>query len=121
GGYFDATAASVSTTATAGDGTDDSVVLAFVVAADASTCEPSWGAAYSLGDAAAELDLDRRIDNMRRDGAHVAVSFGGALNTELAVACTTTRELTDAYATVIDRYRVSTIDLDLENQNLSDT
>ena len=121
GGYFDATAASVSTTATVGDGTDDSVVLAFVVASVACTCEPSWGAAYSLSDAAAELDLDRRIDNMRRDGAHVAVSFGGALNTELAVACTSTNALADAYAEVIDRYRVSTIDLDLENQNLADS
>ncbi|MES2867827.1 carbohydrate-binding protein [Microbacterium profundi] len=121
GGYFDATAASVSTAATTGDGTDDSVVLAFVVAAAADTCEPSWGAAYSLSDAAGELDLDRRIDNMRRDGAHVAVSFGGALNTELAVACTTTSALTEAYEAVIDRYRVSTIDVDLENRNLSDT
>ncbi|KDA04876.1 glycosyl hydrolase family 18 [Microbacterium sp. CH12i] len=120
GGYFDVTAASVSTTPTVGDGTDDTVVLAFVVAAAADQCEPSWGAAYSLADAGTELDLDRRVDNMRRDGAHVAVSFGGALNTELGVACSTTSELADAYRAVIDRYRVSTIDLDLENESLAD-
>lgn len=121
GGYFDVTAAPVSTTATLGDDTDDTVVLAFVVAAAADKCEPSWGAAYTLADAGADLDLDRRIDTMRRDGAHVAVSFGGALNTELAVACASVSELAHAYEAVIDRYQVSTIDLDLEGTNLSDS
>ncbi|GAB3600234.1 chitinase [Microbacterium tumbae] len=121
GGYFDVTAASVSTTATAGDGSDDTVVLAFVVAASSTSCEPSWGASYTLTEAGSELDLDRRVDSMRRDGAHVAVSFGGALNTELAAACATADDLENAYRSVVDRYEVSTIDLDLEGPNLSDT
>lgn len=121
GGYFDVTAADVSTTATTGDGTDDTVVLAFVVAASASECTPSWGGYYSLAEAGSTLDLDRRIDGMRRDGAHVAVSFGGALNTELASACSSVSDLAQAYSTVIDRYSLTTIDLDIENSDLADT
>lgn len=117
GGYFDVTAAPSSTTPS---GTD-TVVLAFVVAAKSDSCTPSWGAAYSLADAGRSLDLDRRIDRMRRDGAHVAVSFGGAQNTELASACTNVDELEKAYSSVIDRYGIATIDLDLEHSNLSDT
>lgn len=121
GGYFDVTAADVSVTPTAGDGTDDTVVLAFVVAAAATECSPSWGGYYSMTDAGRALDLDRRIDAMRRDGAHVALSFGGALNTELASACSTVAALEDAYSSVLDRYGIATIDLDLENSNLADS
>jgi len=50
----------------------------------------------------------------------VAVSFGGALNTELAGACSTVPDLHRAYSAVLDRYNITTIDLDLENSNLSD-
>lgn len=118
GGYFDVTAARVSDMP---DVTAPStVVLAFVVAAAPDACEPSWGTYYSLDGASTELDLDRRIARIRQEGAEVAVSFGGALNTELASACTSRRDLADAYGEVIDRYDLSTIDLDIENTNLAD-
>lgn len=119
GGYFDVTAAHVSAAPTS-DGVGDGVVLAFVVAESADSCKPSWGGAYSLTEAGRTLDLDRRIDRMRRDGAHVAVSFGGALNTELGGACRSVGDLRSAYASVLDRYSIDTIDLDLENRNLAD-
>jgi len=118
GGYFDVTAADVSMSPTVGDGNDDTIVLGFIVASSATRCAPSWGTFYSLSEAGAKLDLDRRIDGMRRDGAHVAVSFGGALNQELAVACDTTSSLMQAYSRVIDRYSITTIDLDLEGEGL---
>lgn len=121
GGYFDVTAAHVTASATIGDGTDGAVVLAFVVAAASDRCEPSWGSFYSLSEAGRELDLDRRVDTMRRDGAHVVVSFGGALNTELASACATVPELQAAYREVLERYNVATIDLDIEGPALADT
>lgn len=121
GGYFDVTAADVKASATAGDGSDDTVVLSFIVAASATECTPSWGTHYSMSEAGAQLDLDRRVDGMRRDGAHVAVSFGGALNTELAVACRSVDDLANAYSSVIERYSITTIDLDLEGAGLSDT
>lgn len=120
GGYFDVTAADISATATS-NGDDDTVVLAFIVAASADDCTPSWGGYYDLAEAGSALDLDRRIDGMRRDGAHVAVSFGGALNTELGVACSSTDELARAYESVVDRYAITTIDIDLEGDNLSDS
>lgn len=120
GSYLDVTAVHGSAATAVDEAVDGTVLLSFIVAEDAGSCEPSWGAAYNLTDAGRELDLDRRIDRMRRDGAHVAVSFGGALNTELAVACDTVPSLTSAYRAVLDRYRISTMDLDLEASNLSD-
>ncbi|MEN2740447.1 carbohydrate-binding protein [Microbacterium sp. X-17] len=99
---------------------DLDVVLAFVVAQSATSCTPSWGAAYTMDEAAQNLDLDRRIQRLRNQGGDVVVSFGGAANTELAKACTQDAALQQAYASVIDRYAVSTIDLDIEQGNLTD-
>ena len=102
------------------DAAAQDVVLSFVVAASATSCEPSWGAAYSMNDAAKDLDLDRRIARLRDQGGDVVVSFGGAVNSELANACTDEDALAEAYESVIDRYEVSTIDLDIEGENLAD-
>ena len=46
---------------------------------------------YSLDEAAADLELDRRIAQLRSAGGDVMVSFGGLANDELAVACTDSR------------------------------
>lgn len=94
------------------------VVLAFVVADGDDPCTPSWGAAYDLDEAAAELDLDRRIVRHRQRGGDVVVSFGGVANRELAVACTDADALRSAYRAVVDRYRLRVIDLDLEGDGL---
>lgn len=90
------------------------VVLSFVVADPDDACTPTWGAAYDLDAAAGELDLDRRIVRHRERGGDVIVSFGGVANDELAVACTDLDDLTEAYAEVVDRYRLQVIDLDIE-------
>jgi len=95
-------------------------VLAFVVAASATDCTATWGRTYSLDDAATRFDLDRRVERMHREGRPVVVSFGGALNTELAAACGSAADTAAAYGAVIDRYRVDTIDLDIEGDMLSD-
>lgn len=122
GAYYDVTAADPADDSAAGSATAaDGVLLSFVVASSENSCQPSWGGAYSLVDAGRSLDLDRRVDRMRREGAHVAVAFGGARNTELGTACTSVQDLAAAYSTVIDRYQVRTIDLDLENRNLADS
>ncbi|WP_295013234.1 carbohydrate-binding protein [uncultured Microbacterium sp.] len=122
GAYYDVTAADAAdTSASSSASASDGVLLSFVVAASSDSCQPSWGGAYSLMDAGRSLDLDRRVEGMRREGAHVAISFGGAKNTELGTACSSVNDLANAYSTVIDRYSVSTVDLDLENQNLSDS
>ncbi|MDJ1114536.1 chitinase [Microbacterium dauci] len=95
-------------------------VLAFVVAASDDACTPTWGRAYSLDEASTRFDLDRRVERLQREGRPVAVSFGGAINTELALACRNVAALTDAYNLVIDRYGVDTIDLDIEGDAFLD-
>jgi len=99
------------------------VVLAFVVAGrhDDEPCTPMWGGSYTLDAAASDLDLDRRIARLRQNGGEIIVSFGGAAHDELAVTCTDEKRLEEAYAEVIDRYDVDTIDLDLEGRGLTDT
>lgn len=96
------------------------VVLSFVVADPDDECEPSWGAAYSIDEAADRLDLDRRIARLEQDGGDIAISFGGAANDELATACADERRLSDAYRKVIEHYGISTIDLDIEGDDLDD-
>lgn len=119
GGYVDVTAtptyAFEDPTAKAGR----NVVLAFVVADPEERCTPSWGAAYSLDEAARDLDVDRRVARLRQQGGTVAISFGGAANDSLAVACTDEDALFQAYRTVVRRYEVDTIDLDVEGAALT--
>lgn len=96
------------------------VVLSFVVPKSGTGCTPTWGGAYTLDQASSMLDLDRRIERLRQQGGNIAVSFGGLLNSELAVTCTNNDDLYKAYKTVIDRYKLDTIDLDLEDKGLND-
>lgn len=96
------------------------LVLAFVVAAGDDDCTPTWGRTYTLDDAAQRFQLDRRVERMHREGRPLAVSFGGALNTELASACATVDALATAYGTVLDRYGIDTVDLDIERDALDD-
>ncbi len=103
----------------AGD-TTKSVVLSFIVADAKDGCSPSWGNFYSLDAAASDLDLDRRIARLRQTGGDIAVSFGGLSNQELATACTDDARLQQAYSTVVDRYDLNTIDLDIEGTALAD-
>lgn len=96
------------------------VVLGFVVADPANACSPSWGAYYNLEAAARALDLDRRVVRLRERGGDAIVSFGGAINDELAVACTDIDALTEAYRAVIDRYDVTVLDFDIEGAAIAD-
>lgn len=97
------------------------VTLAFVVADPAQTCTPSWGGYYTLDGAASSIDLDRRITQLRSTGGDVRVSFGGQANSELATVCTDPDRLAAAYRSVVDRYDLTSIDLDLEGAALQDS
>lgn len=94
-------------------------VLGFVVAASSSTCTPSWGTYYSLSQANQRVALGARIAQLRGYGASVMVSFGGAANTSLAVACPSATALAGAYQSVIDTYGLTAIDLDVEGPALN--
>lgn len=96
------------------------VVLAFVVAAPDKPCAASWGARYSLDEADFALGLDKRVLTLRSRGGSAAVSFGGAVNTELASSCQDESKLQVAYRDVVERYEPTFIDFDLEGVNLLD-
>ncbi|WP_120338061.1 chitinase [Cryobacterium soli] len=120
-GYYDVTLETDEQLA--GSALNDSTggaVLAFVVAADDDDCTPTWGKTHTLDDAGLTFALDRRVERMHREGRPLAVSFGGAINTELAAACSTVTELTDAYRTTMDRYSIDVMDLDIEGDMLDD-
>jgi chitinase len=95
-------------------------VLGFVVAEPNQPCVPSWGAAYSLSQADQSLTVGSRIAQLQQDGAQPIVSFGGAAHTSLDVSCTSVPDLTAAYQSVITRYHLTTIDLDIEGTALDD-
>ena len=120
-GYVDATAVPVFAFEDIDATSARDIVLSFIVADPDEPCTPTWGTAYSLDEAAAELDLDRRLARVEQLGADLSISFGGLLNDELSTVCMNPTELTRAYETVLDRYDVSTIDLDIEGANLADT
>lgn len=90
------------------------VVLSFVVADPDDSCTPSWGGAYGLSEAATALDLDRRLARLEQQGGDAVIAFGGEANDELATVCTDPARLLDAYRSVVERYRVDAIDLDIE-------
>lgn len=95
-------------------------ILGFVVAQTRASCTPSWGGAYTLAQADQELQLGTRIAQLGQNGAGAIVSFGGQANTPLEVACRTTASLVRAYASVVDRYDLHTVDLDVEGAALAD-
>jgi chitinase len=96
------------------------VVLGFVVADPSSSCSPSWGGTYAPSEAAAALDLDRRIVQYRERGDAVIISFGGAAGHELAQTCTDTSSLVAAYASIEARYHPVAFEVDIEGTDLTD-
>lgn len=120
-GYVDVTATPTFAFETPATTAGKQVVLSFIVASPSSGCTPSWGAAYTMDQASASLDLDRRIARLQQQGGDVAVSFGGQANQELATTCTSVTQLAAAYESVIDRYNLTTVDMDVEGAALSDT
>lgn len=119
--YVDVTATPQFAFESLGNTNAKDLILSFIVSSEEDPCIPSWGKAYTMDEASTKLDLDRRVARLRQLGGDVAISFGGLLNDELAVKCTDTDRLYDAYKSVIDRYSVNTIDLDIEGEELNDT
>jgi chitinase len=119
--YVDVTATPTFAFEQMGETANRDAVLSFIVSAPTDGCTPSWGGAYTMDQASGSLDLDRRIARLQQQGGSVAVSFGGLLHHELAVGCKDPAKLKAAYASVIDRYNLNTIDLDLENVGLTDS
>ncbi len=90
------------------------VTLAFIVSGD--PCTASWGGYYGLDDAA----IGQRIADLQAVGADPIVSFGGAINEELARTCTSVASLAAQYQAVIDQYGIHDLDFDIEGADQSD-
>jgi chitinase len=120
GGYVDVTATPTFDFEAPATKAGSDVLLSFIVSAPDGPCTPTWGTAFTLDEASASLDLDRKIARLEQQGGAAAVSFGGQLNHELATTCTDVNQLAAAYTGVIDRYHISTIDLDVEGAGLGD-
>ncbi|MFF3492903.1 cellulose binding domain-containing protein [Streptomyces sp. NPDC002795] len=78
-------------------------------------CTPQWGKSTLDGDPVAA-----RIGALRSAGGDVRVSFGGQSGNELARTCTSASRLTSAYEQVIDRYKLTKVDFDIEGDALTD-
>ncbi|WP_329132226.1 cellulose binding domain-containing protein [Streptomyces sp. NBC_01476] len=88
--------------------------LAFVISGGG--CTPKWGGVSDLNSDA----VAAQIGAVRAAGGDVRVSFGGANGTELAAACSSSADLASAYGKVIDQYKLTKVDFDVEGGALPD-
>ena len=91
--------------------------LAFIISANVDDQEPAWGGAILLD----ENHMMDDINNLRSQGGDIIISFGGANGTELAQSITNLSTLTATYQTVIDKYNLTYIDLDIEGAAVTHT
>ncbi|OLE22685.1 MAG: carbohydrate-binding protein [Actinobacteria bacterium 13_1_20CM_3_71_11] len=89
--------------------------LAFVL--DSGGCTPAWD-----GDPALKVSADSTVTGVvsavRAKGGEVSVSFGGYNGTELGATCGSSSSLAAAYQSVINKYKLTRIDLDYEGDDL---
>ncbi|WP_030174302.1 chitinase [Streptomyces sp. NRRL S-813] len=110
--YVSATTAAVTDSA----GAPTTYNLAFVIS-DGSGCAPKWNGTYAIGDTA----VKSRIAGLRKSGATVRVSFGGASGKELAAACGSVAALARAYGQALDAAGADQADFDIEGDELTDS
>lgn len=89
--------------------------LAFITSG--GSCAPLWGGVTGLGDD----QVASQIGDLRAAGGDVRVSFGGASGSELALNCTSAADLAAAYGKVVDTYKLTKVDFDIEGGALPDT
>ncbi|MFD4142765.1 cellulose binding domain-containing protein [Streptomyces sp. NPDC058572] len=89
--------------------------LAFITSG--GSCAPLWGGVTGLADD----KVASQIGALRAKGGDVRVSFGGAAGHELALNCSSAGELAKAYGKVIDTYKLTKVDFDVEGAALPDT
>jgi chitinase len=76
--------------------------------------EPAW-----YGRIPMEQDFYKdQIDEIRKRGGDVIISFGGEAGRELAITIEDPAELQAAYQSILDRYHFTWLDFDIEGSNL---
>lgn len=88
--------------------------LAFITSGGG--CAPLWGGVTDLG----SDKVASQIGALRAKGGDVRVSFGGAAGSELGLRCSSAGELAKAYGKVIDAYKLTKVDFDIEGAALPD-
>ncbi|MFB7368994.1 cellulose binding domain-containing protein [Streptomyces sp. NPDC056222] len=89
--------------------------LAFITSG--GSCAPLWGGVTDL----ANDKVASQIGALRAKGGDVRVSFGGAAGHELALNCSSSADLAAAYGKVVDQYKLTKVDFDIEGAALPDT
>ncbi|WP_252176576.1 glycosyl hydrolase family 18 protein [Endozoicomonas sp. 4G] len=89
---------------------------AFIVAQTPTTCLPSWGGVYPVG----EYAQYNNIKSLREAGGDVMPSIGGATNTPLATACTNLDDLATVYYDIVDNMNLKALDFDIEGAAVAD-
>ncbi|MFE9424958.1 carbohydrate binding domain-containing protein [Kitasatospora sp. NPDC006697] len=97
--------------------------MAFVQAATKGSCSVYWDGDTTTPIAASSYGSD--IASLQAGGGNVIPSFGGYAadngGTEIADSCTDVNQIAAAYESVITTYNVSRIDLDTEDNSLTNT
>lgn len=88
--------------------------LGFVVSD--SDRQPSWGGYYPIESSF----YSKQIEDLRKTGGDVIVSFGGASGKELATVSESSIELYKKYAKVVRKYDLTSLDFDIEGPAIHD-
>ncbi|MFJ9605041.1 glycosyl hydrolase family 18 protein [Kitasatospora sp. NPDC101176] len=99
------------------------LTMAFLQAATKGSCTPYWNGDTSKPVSSSTFGAD--IAAIRANGGDVIPSFGGYTadntGTELADSCTDVNQIAAAYENLITTYDISRIDLDIEDNSLTNT
>jgi hypothetical protein len=99
------------------------LTMAFIQAATKGSCTVYWNGDTSMPISSSTFGTS--ISKIRAAGGDVIPSFGGYTadntGTEIADSCTTVSSIAAAYENVITTYDVSRIDLDTEDNSLTDS
>ncbi len=99
------------------------LTMAFLQAATKGSCTPYWNGDTSLPVAQSSFGAD--FAKIRANGGDVIPSFGGYTadntGTELADSCTDVNQIAAAFENLITTYDISRIDLDIEDNSLTNT
>jgi hypothetical protein len=97
------------------------LTMAFIQTPSVGSCTPYWNGDSGLPIAQANFGAD--IDTIQAGGGDVIPSFGGYAadnsGTEIADSCTNVSSIAAAYEKVITTYDISRIDLDIEDNSLT--
>ncbi len=91
--------------------------LAFIVSDGG--CTAAWQGTTALPLATENL-FSQHIAGVRKAGGDVIVAFGGYAGRELALACPDPITLAAAYQSVVDKYKLTSLDFDIEAGAASD-